>query len=271
MSDIIEEAIKNYKPKNVALLFSGGHDSLCSTHYAASYLDSIGVPFTVYHGNTGIGIRQTREFVYEVVKTFGWKFYEGHPPKGSTYEELVVKYGFPGPTKRSHQIMFRHLKERAIMHYVTHVCKPSPNARHNVLLISGVRQSESAIRMGYTEHITKHDSRIWTNPIFYWSEDDCKNYMQEHNLPRNPVKDKICISGECLCGTFALNEEYAEIKASYPEAAAEIDRLHKLASDNGFPWGWASGPTEHYKKFPDQGKPKMFMCIGCEAKREVIT
>jgi 3'-phosphoadenosine 5'-phosphosulfate sulfotransferase (PAPS reductase)/FAD synthetase len=265
-NEIIVEAIEKYNPVKILLLFSGGHDSLTSTHYAASFLKSIGKDFTVYHGNTGIGIKETREFVYSVVKKYGWNFYEGHPPN-KTYEELVKNGGFPGPSL--HYLMYSYLKERALRKYVTHTCKSSPRSRENVLLITGIRKSESKIRMGYKEYTRKDNSRIWCSPIFFWDKEKCETYMKDNELPRNPVKDKICISGECLCGAFAGNEEWAEIKYSFPEAAKEIERLHKIAIEQGFPWGWASCPKDYYKNNPPK-QTNMFMCVGCEEKNLTI-
>lgn len=264
MKQIIEEALQKYKPKKILLLFSGGHDSLCATHYAANYLSGLNIPFEVYHGNTGIGIKETRQFVYSTCKRFGWKLYEGHPDPGDTYEDMVRKHGFPGPPH--HRYTYRFLKERALRKYVTHVCKSSPQARENVLLITGLRQSESRIRMGYKEPTRKENSMVWCNAIFYWTKDICERYMLAHNLPRNPVKDKICISGECLCGAFARREEWIEIKNSFPDAAKEIERLHKIAIEHGHPWEWASNPNE-YEKLAKRSK-KMFMCVGCEEKNE---
>lgn len=261
MSEIITEAINKYRPKKILLLFSGGHDSLCSAHYSAHFLNANNMAFTVYHGNTGTGIRQTREYVYSTCRLFGWNLYEGHA--GNVYETLVSKYGFPGP--QSHPFMYRMLKERPLRHYITHICKSSPYARENILLITGIRKSESKIRMGYKYYMTKDRSAVWLAPIFYWTERDVDVYMARHHLPRNPVKDKICISGECLCGAFARNEEWVEIKTSFPEAAKEIERLHKIAIQNGKPWEWASSPTRYYKYNPP-GQTRMFMCIGCEEK-----
>jgi len=265
MSKIIQQALEKYNPVKVILLFSGGHDSMCSTHYSASYLDLIGVKYTVYHGNTGIGIKETRDYVHSVVEHFKWDYFEGHPRNGETYEDIIKRWGFPGPTRQSHQMMYIRLKERALKKYVTHSCKSSVHARENVLLLSGIRQQESKIRMGYKDHTRKENSCVWSNPIFHWSEKDCERYMLENNLPRNPVKDKICISGECLCGAFAGKEELAEIKSCYPATYAEIQRLHKVAEECGHPWGWASGPQEWYKNHPP-GQIDMFMCVGCENK-----
>lgn len=272
---IIEAAIEQYNPIKVVLLFSGGHDSLVSTHISATILDDLGIDYCVYHGDTTIGIPETQDFVRRVCDQYRWKLEIRKPPKKKdTYEELIKRFGFPGPNKLSHQIMYRCLKERALSAFVTYELKTNSKSRENVLLITGVRKMESKIRMGYKETISKDGSKIWATPIFYFSKSMCESYMKEHNLPRNPVKDAICISGECLCGSFGSNEELAEIRAAYPETAAKIDELHKLAKEHGHPWSWGSGPTEWYKQHPP-GVIDMFtgesnpmpLCIGCEIKR----
>lgn len=265
--EIILNAIREYNPVKIALLFSGGHDSLVSSHVSATVLNELGIPFIVYHGDTTIGIPETQQYVKDVCQLMGWELAIRKPPKKQDhYEEIVRKHGFPGPTKASHQYMFRRLKERALKAWVTHEAKSGPYKRENVLLLSGIRKSESRIRMGYTVHTKKEDSRVWSNPIFFWSKQACERYMKAHNLPRNPVKDAICISGECLCGAFAGREEYAEIKACFPHVAKRIDELTEIAKENGHPWPWSMGPNEWYKNHPP-GQMDMFMCVGCEEKR----
>jgi 3'-phosphoadenosine 5'-phosphosulfate sulfotransferase (PAPS reductase)/FAD synthetase len=262
--DIIREAIDKFSPIRVLLLFSGGHDSLCSTHVSASILNEINIPFEVYHGNTTIGIKETRQYVIDTCELFGWRLVIREPPREKDrYESLVLNHGFPGPTKKSHQIMYRCLKERALRAYVTHEVKSSPFARENVLLISGVRKHESIIRMGYTWTVKKEYSRVWCNPIFFWHKKDCENYMKENKLPRNRVKDVLGISGECLCGCFSDSGEYDKLVQHYPEAAEEIDRLDDLTTNAGFPWGWSSGPTE-WNKQQQSDKATMNMCIRCK-------
>lgn len=265
--EILYDAFEKYSPIKIALLFSGGHDSLVSTHVCSKILRLLDIPFIIYHGDTTIGIPETQQYVINVCDRYNWDLIIRKPPDPEKwYDCLVAKYGFPGPTKKSHQIMYRMLKERALNKFVTHECKSSPQAIENVLLVTGIRKSESLIRMGYTEEITKDKSKIWCSPIFWWSEQKCEDYMKKHSLPRNPVKDAICISGECLCGTFAGNEELSQIRAVYPDVAKRIDDLHETAKENGFPWGWSTGPTEWYKNHPP-GQMDMFMCVGCEEKR----
>lgn len=265
---IIEEAIKKFKPAKYVLLVSGGHDSITNAHMVAGILKKRSIQFCVYHGDTTIGIPETQEYVKMICILYGWELHIRRPPnKNDWYENIIAKHGFPGPTKTSHQYMYRRLKERALRNFVTHEMKSGPYTRENVLLFSGVRKEESRIRMGYKDITKKEDSRIWCNPLFYWSEQDCKEYMKEHFIPLSPVKEKICISGECLCGCFAKKEELIELKRSFPNTYAEIMRLQSIAELHGFPWGWASGPNEwKANKYKKQQLKMNFMCVGCDKK-----
>ncbi len=264
--DIICEAIEKYQPVAIALLFSGGHDSLVSSFVSAKILTDLGLDFVVYHGDTTIGIPETQQYVKHISKSLGRLFIRKPPNRHDWYDYIVATCGFPGPTKASHQFMYRRLKERALQHFVTHECKSRPYARENVLLLSGARQQESKIRMGYSEPTRKNYSQIWCNPIFYWSEDECIFYIKHNKLPKNSVKEKLCISGECLCGAFAGKEEPAEIKHYYPDVYDKIDNLHQVAIHNGFPWGWSSGPGEWKKEEAKKSQLNMFMCVGCESR-----
>lgn len=271
--EILTDALDTYSPIGALLLFSGGHDSLVSTHLMAGILSEEGVPFTVYHGDTTIGIPETQEFVRQVCSLFGWPLVIRQPPEKDHYEKLVADYGFSGPTKESHQFTFRRFKERALRGYVSNEYKSSVYAREHVLLISGARKSESTIRMGYTNPVHKDDSRIWCNPIFWWSNKKCQDYIAKYNLPKNPVKEKLCISGECLCGCFARPEERAEIKVACPHVDRRLSELEDIAKANGHPWPWGTGPTQWFKNRPPgvidmfTGEPNpgpMFMCVNCK-------
>lgn len=64
---ILDEAVKLFKPVYAIALFSGGYDSLVTTHAAMSYMEQAYplLPRFVAHINTGIGIEATRTFVRE--------------------------------------------------------------------------------------------------------------------------------------------------------------------------------------------------------------
>lgn len=267
---IIKNALDQYNPIAVLLMFSGGHDSMVSSHFAAQYLKSLDVPFLVYHGDTTIYVEETRQYVIDRCKQYGWDLRIcASPKKKDTYREMVRHFGFPGPTAQSHAIMYRRLKERALCHFITHVLKSRPYARENVLLITGCRKYESIIRMGYRDHTRKEDSRIWCSPCFYWRVQDVNGYMENNGIVRNLVKDKLGISGECLCGCFADKGELDRLDQHFPDTADKIHELHDLAIENGFPWPWSMGPTEWYKLHPPgQMSLDLGMCVRCQIRSE---
>src|SRR5436189_263454 len=110
--EIINKAIEDNKPIYAIALFSGGYDSLVTTHVAMSYLKRHhpSLPRFTAHINTGIGIEETRTFVRNTCKEYKWELKEYHSP--FKYEDIVLEHGFPGPA--SHRYMYIRLKERAI-------------------------------------------------------------------------------------------------------------------------------------------------------------
>lgn len=263
---IIEKAIETYNPAKIVLLVSGGHDSVTSAHISSSILAKMNIDFMVYHGDTTIGIPETQFYVKQICDLYKWKLSIRTPPdRNWWYDKIVEKHGFPGPTKATHQIMYRRLKERALRKFVTHECKSSVYSRENIMLLTGVRAQESKIRMGYKHVTSKEDSKVWCNSIFYWLEEDCKEYMRYNNIPLNPVKETIGISGECLCGCFSDQKEWELIEKHYPHVAAVINELAEKAKENGFPWHWASSPKQFKKDKASKRQCKInFMCAGCE-------
>jgi len=117
---ILEAATVHHKPSHLFLLFSGGHDSLATTHLSFLLLQNTlrryptdlgyGPRIHVLHINTGIGVPQTRDFVRLVSWNYGWNYLEYRTPV--SYVENVLTYGFPGPAQ--HTTMYSLLKERAL-------------------------------------------------------------------------------------------------------------------------------------------------------------
>lgn len=264
--EIIRDAYNKYDPVAVYAGFSGGHDSLVSTHIASKFEHFDGV----LHINTGIGIPQTREFVREQCEKNGWKLREYSPEdakergmSAKTYDEFVLDEGFPGPA--AHIFAYSWLKERPIRVFKRDV---KENQNDNIMLITGVRKSESDRRMGNTEPHTKDGSLVWTAPITNWTKKDCTQYMRENDLDRNPAVDKMHMSGECLCGAFAKPNEKEVIRKWYPEVAERIESLEEKCEEEGV---WC-----HWGKRPDEYNPNQLemqpMCSDCpETRREVGT
>lgn len=249
--NIIRQAVKDHNPCAIFAMFSGGHDSLCSTHL------SMGIAEQVLHINTGIGIEQTRTFVRDTCKHQEWLLKEVHPPT-TTYREMVLKYGFPGPGM--HYLPYRLLKERALRKVVR---ESKQKMRDRVMFITGARRSESARRMGFVEPIIRAGAQVWVAPLWDWSKRDCNEYIDTNKLPRNEVAGLLCMSGECLCGAFAKPKEFDWVAKWYPAFGQQIRELEKEAEAAGVPCKWGQRPSKNRHK-----KELLFMpmCAGCELK-----
>jgi hypothetical protein len=76
-----------------------------------------------------------------------------------------------------------------------------------------------------------------------WTKLDMTTYrLMMGDVPTNAVSDKLGMSGECLCGAYAKTGELDNIRAHYPDVAAEIDQLEQFVRDSGAPaeyctWG----------------------------------
>lgn len=238
-------------------LFSGGHDSLCACHLASQHSR---FPGEVNHINTRIGAKYTRRFVEEVCEEYGWRLRVWE--SNFSYEKFVRRFGFPGPGY--HQFIYNKIKDR---------CVSKMPEKRKVILLTGCRQQESVRRMGHVEAVkigetskktgkTTKANRIWTAPCFDWSIEEQNAYMNAHGLPRNQLKDRLGMSGECNCGAYAAPGEYERIQLHAPDVAKEIDRLAVIARECGKHDKWGTRPPKEPKGLVvvESGP----LCSGCE-------
>lgn len=251
--DVMMWAIAYYQPVKVWALFSGGKDSIVSTH-----LSMENGAHEVLHINTGIGIRECREYVRDVCYTRKWPLRELHPPD-KTFRDFVLKYGFPGPG--GHKYSYVWLKERALMK-LTRETKTKRSDR--VMFCTGVRNLESARRMGYVEPVVRTGARVWVAPIYQMNDIDMANYRKAHNLQLSEVSRRFGMSGECLCGAFAAPGEMERLEATYPEAAAQIHILEDEAREAGVHCEWGKRPKRGGRLSMEL--PFMPLCVGCPTK-----
>lgn len=247
-------AISEFRPIKIFALLSGGNDSMVSAHFAMEHGAQ-----EVLHLNTGIGVEETREHVRRVCNRFGWPLREEHPPDKS-YDEFVLEKGFPGPA--GHRYAYSWLKERALRKVIRETKK---NWADRVMLVTGVRNQESARRMGHSLPIIREGAKIWVAPMYSFSKIDLHEYRTKFNLPQSEVSRKLGMSGECLCGAFAAPGELERIKLHYPKAAQRIEDLERRAREAGQPHcKWGVRPQR-----VSIGDPKfMPLCVGCnESKR----
>ncbi|AXH69841.1 hypothetical protein I5H55_gp66 [Mycobacterium phage Krakatau] len=123
-------------------------------------------------------------------------------------------------------------------------------AAKRVTDIAGRRRAESQRRTNIP--LWEVDgSLIWASPLAMWTKLDMNTYrLMQQDVPVNEVSEKLHMSGECLCGSFAKPGELEEIRFWFPEVAEEIEALEAEARDAGVPepycrWGHGEGkPTE---------------------------
>lgn len=253
----IQEAIGHENPSKLFALFSGGHDSLCSTHIASSHPLFSGV----IHCNTGIGIEQTRDYVRQTCEDRHWPLYELHAQV--SYEDLVLKRGgFPsGP--QSHASFYWFLKQKQLRAFVQSRKRRSGD---RIALVTGIRKGESVRRMAAAMAVSaKRDGAyLWLNPILEWTQRDKSAYMEKWELPRNLVVDLLHRSGECLCGALARREELVEIAEWFDQEAQRIyaleERVKAAGLDDHF---WAMRSPVSADQMELSVGP---MCVGCEAR-----
>ena len=234
-------------------LFSGGHDSLCSTKIASEHPKFQ----AAVHINTGIGIEETRQFVRDSCKEQGWPLIELYPD-GKTYRQLVLEKGFPrGP--KSHNSMYYWLKQRQIRRLVR---EHKTQRFDRIGLATGIRIQESQRRMAaaLAVPIRREGAQVWLSPILDWSALQCNEFITEKKMARNRVVDLLHRSGECLCGALANRSELKEIELWFSKAAGEIKGLQDECVSRGIKWSrWATPASQQ----PDLNQRSLPLCVGC--------
>jgi 3'-phosphoadenosine 5'-phosphosulfate sulfotransferase (PAPS reductase)/FAD synthetase len=272
--------------------FSGGDDSIVATHFA----NRVRPDCVTFNADTMIGLEPARRHIDAVIKAQKWTAEieqataEGPPAAtqrnadvignwrdGETaYEEAVLNHGFGGPPQ--HPIMYRRLKERQLMKLRRKLQAGKRGGR--LIVMSGVRHDESAIRAGYKQAWRDEPKSgvIWVNPFYEFTKLDFEVYRQEFGLVRNPVKRLCGISGECCCGTFGSKDERLAYRQADPEFADYLDALEKRVRER-FPWSWGEGPPAWWQEqqrgqglmfpmLPDEEMPTFQpMCVGCNNGR----
>jgi len=251
---VIDGAIAEHNPARVFALFSGGHDSVTSTHIAAQHPSFSGVA----HVNTGIGIEETREYVRQVCRDQGWPLIELHAPEG-LYEQRCRAYGMPGGPIQ-HGIMYQLLKDDQIRQLVRDHKRFKGD---RVGLVTGARKAESERRMRvHPEYVRRERAQLWINPILDWTKSDVHDYMERVGLPRNPVVDKLHRSGECLCGALADPQELDWIAFWYPDVAARIRSLEQDCFSRQLPYNWGTKTSQPF----DENQPMLPLCQDCPTR-----
>ena len=220
--------------------YSGGKDSgICLDLIAKNYPKYFKGAMYI---NTGIGTNATLDFVKEWCKQKNYPLFivrpedvkrvrktiRGNPGENFSYEKLVTEHGFPH--QGFHTTTMRHLKYFPMRKFV----KDRIALGEKPCIVSGVRVNESARRKIKWKKYLWQDSKMWfVSPIFFKSNDWVMKYWIEHNIKRSPVYETLHLSGDCLCGCFARENELELLKMFHPEVYEKIKRLEKLIKEKG--------------------------------------
>lgn len=260
---ILSKAIESWKPVALVSLFSGGYDSMITTHLLHT-LDTHGLPIQVWAIDTQLAADGWYQYIQSVANRFGWNFRIYDNKKGfGQFIEWIIKNGCPY-SRKGHEYTFHRLKERGF----DAILKMNKSKRSDkVLFISGRRRAESQARENIPaiERIGK-SSKIFAAPIVEWSNEQCDYYRIEHQLPDNPFYDTVKGSGDCQCnwGRFITLRMLRKYSPNLAQGnVAEIDKISREL--HGYGWdGKPAGQTEMFENFEDNSElTSPFLCVGC--------
>ena len=264
MSDIITDVGEIDEQATDFALFSGGNDSIASTHYSHEHYD---IDYTIYL-DTNTGIPENKEYVKDVCQEYGWDL----AILSSQYDlkdfalgsDTRQALGFPGPG--IHSWAFHYLKQDQLSQIAT-------QTDNEPRFYTGVRSDESERRMrNVTEDVEQMDRWVYVNPIHDWSDEETDQYRQDNNLPRNPVNEKIGRSGDCYCGAYANRDtELIELEAHYPdhyewlmELEQEVQEQEGADKPSSY-WGFGNMSEKQLRgKIAENDDKQMMLCSSCD-------
>jgi len=264
MSDVITDVTQIDAEATDFALFSGGNDSVVSTHYAHERHE---IDYTVYL-DTNSGVDENIEHVKDVCDQYGWDLAVLSSPV--TLKEFALgtdtrePLGFPAPSM--HSWAFQYFKERQLASIATRV-DDTPN------FYTGVRSHESQRRMSNVQGAKQEAERwVWVSPIHDWRDSAVDQYRDEHNLPTNPVAEKIGRSGDCYCGAYADRDaQLVELQAHYPEQYewlmdVEQEVQNELGTDEKYCyWGFGDMSEKSLRATMAENDDKqMMLCSSCD-------
>jgi len=215
-------------------LFSGGKDSLATCHY----MWKRGLMDEVLYCYTGIGLGQNVDYVIETCRKLNWTLHIEFPRGRFTYEELVRRYGFPGPGL--HMGTMRWLKWMGIRRF------NRANYDYSPAFVSGTRTLESNRRKITLKNavslVTKGEAKkypiLFFSPLFYWTDEQVYQYIKDNELELSPVYETMHMGGDCFCGCYAARGEVDLIATFHPDLAQKIKALEYKYGGK-----WGKGPA----------------------------
>lgn len=207
--------------------FSGGRDSALACYTAFLTARAIKKPFRLVFVNTRNYVPDTWNYVHEYASWLGAELKVVDSP--NDYFELVKVYGYPNV--RTNRWCVNKLKQEASFKLIVEEIKEG----HEPLWVFGIRAGESGIRRARYGKLARNFVRglIKGMPVYQWfpvlfvENHEVEGLLQRFGIPRNPVWDKVGISGDCLClaGTGRLTLE--ALFLHYPDVAKRFYEFDK--------------------------------------------
>lgn len=236
-------------------LVSGGMDSTVAAAYTAKnhHLDLLA------YLDTGTGVDSNREYIEELADHLGLQLWTLRTHE--SYEKKVKEHGFPGPAQ--HGKMYTSLKERQLGKLATVV--GGRGIGGELHLWTGVRRGESDRRMANVEPVQEAERWTWHAPLHDWTKQECRDYVDKHELPRNPIWTKLGRSGDCFCGCFGSPEELLDLRIIDEEGHAEwIEQLEGEVDTGDVTETWAWGAlSEIEQRAENISEDQMTLCSNC--------
>jgi len=191
----IEIAIKQYQPKAIAMMFSGGDDSLTAYHVLKQLDYTLDC---VIFGNTRTGIPDTAQFIENEVSRNNDKLVIADA--GSSYERYVRRKGFFGKGHTAHNFSYHVLKKE---HFEKAVSRHLRKGRKNypILFVNGARRQESQNRMVSMKEATQVNWGKWLDKLekevvknfpWKWGQNISKQHLAEQEGQLNWIDTPMC-------------------------------------------------------------------------------
>lgn len=249
----------DYEHGNHIALVSGGMDSAVAAHKAVTD----GPADLLVYLDTRTGLDSNREYCERLADFLGRQLWTLRSHE--SYEQQVTETGFPGPAQ--HQSQYTALKERQIGRLAT--LSSGRGNTSDLHLWTGVRTDESERRMKHVEPENDGPRWTWHAPIHDWTKDDCRDYMDAHDIPRNPLWSTLGRSADCFCGAFASPEEKLDLRAAEEGQHAEwIESLEESvdldSKQERETWGWGGlDADEQRQERVRNDDAQMMLCSTC--------
>lgn len=209
-------------------LMSGGKDSVAAALMADAAIQENyqKTPVAVYLDTT-VGIPANRIYVEELCDRMGWQLWTLRTHEN--YDERIQQNGCPGPA--DHSRTYNALKGRQLSKLATISSDP--------VYVTGINKHESPSRAESGK--ADFSQRRWhVKPIFSWTDEQIKAYVQENAPVQNPLWGTNYFQ-DCACGAMATPEELLDAAGDgfewFVQRIREYEESAEFQDKKGT-WGW---------------------------------